>query len=188
MPNIQDHMKCIPGANNPFMVFANPGRPACQVCGHSQFIHVVPGKCFGCADMSLSTPAHYVGEIAADEGIRQIARHIADSMIEDARTSPGPIAWVTSNNMFPALRNYNGAEQVWQLNDGEGWPFLCEELERLLCDASVYLASPEYDNSLYVVDLARFEVLEDDEITGDSLEDEWRSIKPAGEYSAPWRG
>lgn len=114
-----------------------------------------------------------------DVHIRRIAAGIAESIIEDARTSgPDPIAWVTGNSYMPPLRSFGAAEDVWQHpanEDGEAFGYLVEELERLLADADVALEAPEYDNSLYAVDLRRFEYAdrEDGEDDGETLQDDW---------------
>jgi len=110
-----------------------------------------------------------------DTHIRRIAAGIAESIIDDARNSgPDPIAWITGNSMMPPLRSFNAAENVWQHpanDDGEAFAYLVEVLESLLSDASVALEAPEYDNSLYAVDLARFEYSESED--GENLQDDW---------------
>jgi hypothetical protein len=110
-----------------------------------------------------------------DAHIRRIAAGIAESIIYDARNSGlDPIAWITGNSMMPPLRSFDAAEDVWQhpANEGgEAFAYLAELLEGMLADAEVALESPESDNSLYAVDLRRFEYAESDE--GDTLQDDW---------------
>jgi hypothetical protein len=154
-----------------------------------------PGECHGCARVRAgSVPFHYAGEAAAEEGVRLIARGIADDMIYSAHNSgDSPIAWVTGNNFMPPLRSYSMAERVWQADYppdypghpewGNGyWDFLAEEVERLLDAANVCLSAPEEDNCLYVIDLSRFEAVDEDEVTGDDLQDEWK-LKAAADHA-----
>lgn len=111
------------------------------------------------------------------------AHEIADDMISVARSSgPNPIAWVTGNPYMPPLRAYAAADQVWKTpraywesGESDAWEVLTEELERLLSKADVVMDCPDYDNSIYVVDLARFEYVESE--SDENLQDDWR-IKP----------
>ena len=117
-----------------------------------------------------------------DARIRAAAREIADEMIDAARNSgPDPVVWVTGNAMMPPLRWFDAAEVIWQddhLNhDGEAFAWLAELIESMLDDARVALECPDWDNSLYVVDCARFEYVEDPD--GETLQDDWRAIAPA---------
>ena len=106
----------------------------------------------------------------------EIAQSIADEIIESARLSgDDPIAWVTGNSYFPALRSFTQAETIWQSGenaDGELFNTLTEKIEKILADENVALESPEWDNALYAVDLTRFEYAEDS--YGDTLQSEWR--------------
>jgi hypothetical protein len=110
-----------------------------------------------------------------DAHIRRIAAGIAESITEDARSSgPDPIAWVTGNHYMPSLRSFDAAERVWQHpanDDGEAFAYLAEVLEGLLSDADVALEAPDWDNSLYAVDLHRFEYAEYPD--GEDLQDDW---------------
>lgn len=111
--------------------------------------------------------------------VTAIAREIADSMIEDARASVTPVAWVTGNSYMPPLRSYEAAETVWQAEnngDGELWELLVETLEDNLNAASVYLTSPDYDNALYVVDENRWQWAENE--GAEDLNDEWEPVDP----------
>ncbi len=107
-----------------------------------------------------------------DQQAIQAAREIADQMIAAARGSgDDPIAWVTGNQYMPPLRSFPAAEAIYQKVDHVLWEILVEELESLLGKASVSMECPEYDNSLYVVDLARFEYAENEEYA--ESEDAW---------------
>jgi Zn-dependent M32 family carboxypeptidase len=109
--------------------------------------------------------------------IESIAQEIAADMIEVARAAPiaEPVQFVTGNSFMPPLRSYNAAEAIWQADTtGEHFERLTEELESILDAAKVLLDCPEYDNALYVVDLARFEYVEDND--SDSLQDDWAPI------------
>lgn len=129
------------------------------------------------------------GELTAHQAARQeealheqamtAAREIAGEMIAAARNSgDDPIAWVTGNAYMPPLRSFAAAEEVWQASSGElmddPWDALTCELERLLDEANVSMNCPEYDNALYVVDLARFEYAESD--GSETLQDDWKPI------------
>lgn len=118
-----------------------------------------------------------------DAHIRRIAAGIAESVITDARSSGAdPIAWVTGNQMMPPLRSFDAAEDVWQHpanDDGEAFAYLVETLEGMLSDADVALEAPEHDNSLYAVDLARFEYADREGLAmaeGETLQDDWQPI------------
>jgi hypothetical protein len=107
------------------------------------------------------------------------ARDIAAYMVDLARTSGAePIVFVTSNNYMPPLRSFSAAEEIWQAanyDDGTDlFGYLYELLEDILQDADVYLGEPEYDNSLYVVDLRRFQAIEDPE-NAETLDGEWEA-------------
>lgn len=114
-----------------------------------------------------------------DERITNAVREIAEDMIRTARAAPTnePVQFVTGNSFMPPLRSYEAAEAVWRY-DGSHDTFhfeeLVEQLEQTLMREYVLLDVPDYDNALYVVDLARFEYVEDAD--GDSLQDEWRPI------------
>lgn len=104
----------------------------------------------------------------------------ARSAIEAARTSDEPVVFITGNSHMPPLRAYANAEDFW-LADAEcpdvpygPWQAYVESFEATLTEANVMLDAPDYDNSLYVVDLARFEY--DEEFEGDDLNDPWRPI------------
>jgi len=107
---------------------------------------------------------------------KRAASEIAREIIEAARNSGGdPIAWVTGNAMMPPLRWFDAAERIWQLpgNSFDAWESMTERLEELLSEANVALESPEYDNSLYAVDLSRWQYTESD---GDTLQSEWMEV------------
>lgn len=106
-----------------------------------------------------------------------LARADAADAIQIARTEPGPVTFITGNNFMPPLRAFGHAEHVWQNDDtqfGTDWETYFETFETALADANVYLDCPDYDNALYVVDLARFQPAEDPD--GDFLDGEWEPI------------
>ena len=112
--------------------------------------------------------------------IETAAQTIATDMIETARASTEPVVFVTGNAYMPPLRSYDAAETVWQ-NDADGiaWELLTDALETLLLDARVHLTSPDYDNALCVVDLARWqprEEVNDLDYMPTTLSDEWEAI------------
>src|SRR5712692_3682704 len=113
--------------------------------------------------MTHEIPAHYIGVRAAEAGVSILAAEVAASIIESARTSgDDPIAWVAGNQYYPSLRSFSAAEEVWQADFPDGdtmagvWELFTEEVERLLDRADVCLESPDWDNSLFCVDLRRF--------------------------------
>jgi hypothetical protein len=113
--------------------------------------------------------------------IEDIAKSIAEDMIGSARDSVTPVCFVTGNSYVPSLRSYPQAETVWQAayddnddTDPDLFGYLYELLEDILEEADVYLGQPEYDNSLYVVDLRRFQAIEDPE-NAETLNGEWEA-------------
>lgn len=100
----------------------------------------------------------------SEQTIRNYARTIAADLIEDARLSDEPVVFVTGNAYVPAFRSFSLAEEVWQndmdaaddASDGN-FPWLVELVEDELSRAEVALEAPDYDNSLYVVDLKRWQ-------------------------------
>ena len=104
-----------------------------------------------------------------------LARVDAREAIDLARSSGhDPIVWLTGNAYMPPLRGFGHAESAWNAdNTGDVWEAYAETFERELDAASVYLGSPDYDNALYVVDLARFEYVDEENQTGDTLQSEW---------------
>lgn len=110
------------------------------------------------------------------KGLEAAAQLIAQDMISAARMSGDePVVFVTGNRFMPPLRSYDVAEHIWQSeenDDGELFARLTEILEGILSDENVALECPDDDNSLYVVDLTRFEYIEDND--SDTLSGEWR--------------
>jgi hypothetical protein len=104
------------------------------------------------------------------------AKQLAAELITEARTLTGPVTWVTGNQYMPPLRSFPSAEAVYQLVDWELWDLFRETLESELDSANVTLMSPEYDNSLYVVDLARWEFTEtpNPAFSPDDINSEWK--------------
>lgn len=112
-------------------------------------------------------------EIAAQLGWQVAMYEIAPI----ARDSISAVSFITSNRYMPPLRDFSVSEEVYTMASdvplADLWQAYVERLESKLEEERVYMAAPDYDNALYVVDLARFEYVEDAE--GDSLE-EWRPI------------
>jgi len=88
-----------------------------------------------------------------------MAREDAQEAIAIARESKEPVAWITGNSYMPPLRGFGRAEEVWQAEFDEMHTFAfalySEAFEYALNEASVALECPDYDNALYVVDIAR---------------------------------
>jgi hypothetical protein len=107
--------------------------------------------------------------------VREYAETVADSIIEEARTEPGPVVWITGNSYMPPLRSITLAERVYQADnndDGELWAWFTEMVEGRLQAADVAMECPDYDNALYAVDLRRWQYREDTDYS-DDLNDEW---------------
>lgn len=116
---------------------------------------------------------------AAREHASMIGFQVAKYEIVPIAREPatGPIIWLTSNNYMPPLRSLDACERVWQLDrDGELFATMVESLERALDESRVYMAAPEYDNALYVVDLERWEHIDEEDMPegADDLADEWK--------------
>jgi hypothetical protein len=101
--------------------------------------------------------------------IAQVARGAAEDQ---------PVQFITSNSYMPPLRDMPVAEAIWQAGEtasiwspDETWVSFVEALESALDNEQVFMACPEYDNALYVVDLRRFE--HSDNPDADDLNDEW---------------
>jgi hypothetical protein len=86
--------------------------------------------------------------------------------------------FITGNRYMPPLRAYGVSEDVWNLDEPECWEAYSEAIERRLEKMNVLMDAPEHDNSLYVVDLARFEYVdEEDQYVDGDLSDQWRPIE-----------
>lgn len=111
---------------------------------------------------------------AASQAGKLVAR---DVIAPIARSSTGPIEWLTGNSYMPPLRSLNDAGRIWNADqlEGEVWEAFTEALTRALDDEQVYMAQPDYDNALYVVDLKRWTYVENAE--GDDLNDEWTAVR-----------
>lgn len=112
----------------------------------------------------------------------RMATEDAKWIIESARATHvhEPCVWLTGNAFVPAIRSFENAEKLWQQNEiaykgMTAFEVYCETIENLLDEADVYMTSPEWDNALYCVDLARFQSVEDP--SGDSINDEWELIE-----------
>lgn len=94
-----------------------------------------------------------------------------------SRSEHEAIQWLTGNAYFPPLRSLPEAERIWETNDADAWEAFVETFERALDDASIYMACPEYDNAIYLVDMGVWEPVPEDERTDDdTLSGEWRRI------------
>lgn len=131
------------------------------------------------------------GRKLTDGQVRGIAGRIAGALISDARNNPGPVVWVTGNSYMPPFRSFDEAERVWNAEanaDGELFAFLVELVEDHLNRASVILESPDWDNALYVVDLKRWQYIDDTTIQGEKrhnpdydewdINSEWEPVDP----------
>lgn len=111
--------------------------------------------------------------------VRELAREVADAIIEDARTVHGPVVWITGNQYMPPLRSIPQAEYVYQAEnnrDGELWGWFAEMVEDLLSAANVALECPDYDNALYAVDLNRWQYRVDAESDSEDINDDWEPL------------
>jgi hypothetical protein len=113
--------------------------------------------------------------VAAAQYGKLLAR---DVIAPIARESADPVAFITGNSHMPPLRAFDQCEYIWiaDHNVDDLWSIFVEALEGALAEESVYMASPEDDNSLYVVDLKRWQYVDDYERQGDpgeSINDEW---------------
>lgn len=114
--------------------------------------------------------------IAAYANARQLAWQVANYRIAPiARESSEPVVFITGNSHVPSLRAYDVSEEVWNLDDAGVWEAYGEAILERCAEMQIYIAEPEYDNALYVVDLARFEANEDAEVAPEAT-DEWRPI------------
>jgi hypothetical protein len=106
------------------------------------------------------------------------AKQLAHELTADARNLAGPVTWVTGNQYVPALRSFPSAEAVYRLVDWELWDLFRETLEAELDSADVTMMSPDYDNSLFVVDLARWEFTEtpNPAFDPDDINSEWKPV------------
>lgn len=114
----------------------------------------------------------------SDGKVRGLAGVLAGKIISDTRTLHGPVCWLTGNAYMPPLRSFPEAEEVWNAennDDGELFEFFASELHDHLDRAFVALECPEYDNSLYSVDLKRWQYKDTDQAF-DDLNDEWEPV------------
>jgi hypothetical protein len=104
-----------------------------------------------------------MGEIAAERAAQlgwQVATYIIAPM---AKTSGDEaVTFITGNSYMPPLRDIGPSEDIWLAtsNELELWNMYSEAIETRLDELQVYMASPEDDNSLYVVDLERFKYVD----------------------------
>lgn len=114
-----------------------------------------------------------------DQQAREAAEAVSERIILSARLSgDDPIVWVTGNAYYPAWRSFGELEELWNKGEGalaaEAFYYAIELIENKLNAADVYIGAPDWDNSLFAVDTARFEYVEDSD--GDDLQGEWRRI------------
>jgi hypothetical protein len=118
------------------------------------------------------------------EDVTSAARQLAQQLIAEARNLEGPVIWVTGNNYMPPIRSFNEAENVWEWESEHGtpdvdlWEMFCETVEDELSRANVIMEAPDYDNALYVVDLARWEHTEtpNEDFSPDDINSDWKRI------------
>lgn len=120
--------------------------------------------------------------------VGQIARLTARDVIAPvARESENPVVWLTGNSMMPPIRELTSGHIIWELDATNSdlclFSSFMETLDNCLVDERVYMAAPDYDNALYVVDLTRWqhrdnEMDETGNVTfeADSLDAEWEPI------------
>lgn len=107
-----------------------------------------------------------------------VADDVAGRIIYDARNVHGPIVWITGNAFMPPARAINEMEALWQddIDHGtETFEMVWERVEQLCNDAKVFVDVPEFDNSIYAVDMARWEFIDEDD-EAENLSDEYRYI------------
>jgi hypothetical protein len=110
------------------------------------------------------------------EEVTANAKQLASEITADARNTEGPVVWVTGNSYMPPMRSFSAAEEVYQLADWGLWELFCDTVDSELSNADVYMASPDYDNALYIVDLKRWEYTETPNpyFNADDLNSEWK--------------
>lgn len=115
--------------------------------------------------------------IAAYANARQLAWQVASYRIAPiARESSEPVVFITGNSHVPSLRAYDVSEEVWNLDDAGVWEAYSEAILERCAEMQIYIAEPEYDNALYVVDLARFQYV-GDASESDTLNGEWEPFE-----------
>lgn len=142
---------------------------------------------YGNGDPARPYPGHPFGHrttalpyILGAGRVRELARETADSMIDAARESDTAVTFVTGNAYMPPLRSFPAAERVWNAdnNDDVGlWEEFVWEVEDRLSAANVLMQSPDWDNSIYVVDMNRWQYREPGP-GEDDLSDEWEPADP----------
>lgn len=86
------------------------------------------------------------------------------------------VVFITGNSFMPPIRSFDEVDELYQTEcDVDPFVSFMEALENELVKLDVYMASPEYDNCLYVVDLRRFEYVGDDQ-GNDNINDDWKII------------
>jgi hypothetical protein len=137
-----------------------------------------PGRRFFSKDVEalILLGNHLAASIRGDiqHDVSQLAFLVARDVIAPAARDSGnePVVFITGNSMMPPLREVDSIERLWTLDDADIFTDFMDALERALDERQIYMQSPEDDNSLYVVDLARWEFIEDSGDDG-SLSDCW---------------
>jgi hypothetical protein len=115
-----------------------------------------------------------------------IARDVIQPMLRDDDGSPHPtegaVVWITSNRYMPPWRDLEDVEAIWQAEGNEdGYcSHLIERIEEVCGNQlGLFIATPDYDNALYAVDLKVWEYIDPDDQEHDpsDLNDEWRRIE-----------
>lgn len=124
-------------------------------------------------------------EQAAGGDIDQYARLLVwDEIMPAAKESTEPVVWITGNSYMPPIRALDRIDEFWQRTANHGhilhdmadtlWCHLVEAIEDECEKQQIHMASPEWDNALYVVDERRWEYVENTD--GESLNDDWVPI------------
>lgn len=109
--------------------------------------------------------------------ITQLAFLIARDVIAPAaKESTEPVVFITGNSMMPPLREVDSIERLWDADDDVFSDFV-EALEHALDENQIYMASPEDDNCLYVVDLKRWEHRDEGDM------ETWAEEQPEREFT-----
>ncbi len=111
-----------------------------------------------------------------DNEVIALAKADAALAIAVAHSSEGPVVFITGNSHMPPLRAFGNAETVWKdaaNEDGDLFAFYDQTFEATLEAANVYLGCPPDDNSLYVVDMNRWETIDDPD-ESETLSGEWK--------------
>jgi hypothetical protein len=120
-----------------------------------------------------------MGELTTERAT-QLGWQVATYLIAPAAKNSGEeaLTFIAGNSYMPPLREIGPSEDVWQIDECEmfsSWESYVDGITTRLDELQVYMAMPEGDNSLYVVDLERFQAVDDPDGL-ESLEGSWRPI------------